>query len=66
MISGILLSQKGQLFQRSQDVVIGLTMVFSNTTDVGDLVEVTGSTTVIGRVEEIGLRFTRLINSVGE
>jgi small conductance mechanosensitive channel len=45
-----------------QDVVIGLTMVFSDTMDVGDLVEITGNTTVIGRVEEIGLRFTRLIN----
>jgi small conductance mechanosensitive channel len=29
---------------------------------VGDLVEITGATTVSGRVEEIGLRFTKLIN----
>ena len=45
-----------------QDVVIGLTLIFSDTMDVGDMVEVTGASTVIGRVEEIGLRFTRLIN----
>jgi small conductance mechanosensitive channel len=30
--------------------------------DVGDLVEIAGTTTVIGRVEEIGLRFTTLHN----
>jgi small-conductance mechanosensitive channel len=45
-----------------QDVVIGLTLIFSDIMEVGDLVEITGSTTVIGRVEEIGLRFTRLVN----
>ena len=45
-----------------QDVVIGLTLIFSDTMDVGDMVEVTGTATVVGRVEEIGLRFTRLIN----
>jgi len=45
-----------------QDVVIGLTLIFSDTMDVGDMVEITGAGTVIGRVEEIGLRFTTLIN----
>jgi len=45
-----------------QDVVIGLTLIFSDTMEVGELVEVAGTTTVIGRVEEIGLRFTKLIN----
>jgi len=45
-----------------QDMVIGLTLIFSDVMEAGDLVEVAGVTTVIGRVEEIGLRFTRLIN----
>ncbi len=45
-----------------QDVVIGLTLIFSDAMEVGDLVEIAGATIVIGRVEEIGLRFTRLIN----
>jgi moderate conductance mechanosensitive channel len=45
-----------------QDVVIGLTLIFSDAMDVGDLVEVYGGTTVIGRVEEIGLRFTKIRN----
>ena len=46
-----------------QDIVIGLTLIFSDTMEVGDLVEVAGTITiVIGRVEEIGLRFTKLIN----
>ena len=45
-----------------QDVVIGLTLIFSDAMEAGELVEVTGATTVIGRVEEIGLRFTKLIN----
>ena len=45
-----------------QDVVIGLMLIFSDAIEAGELVEVTGATTVIGRVEEIGLRFTRLIN----
>ncbi|MGB7746989.1 MAG: mechanosensitive ion channel domain-containing protein [Verrucomicrobiia bacterium] len=45
-----------------QDVVIGLTLIFSDAMEVGDLVEIAGTTIVIGRVEEIGLRFTRLIN----
>jgi small conductance mechanosensitive channel len=45
-----------------QDVVIGLTLIFSDTMDAGDLVEIYCSTTVIGRVEEIGLRFTTVRN----
>ncbi len=46
-----------------QDIVIGLTLIFSDAMEVGDLVEVAGAITiVIGRVEEIGLRFTKLIN----
>ncbi len=45
-----------------QDMVIGLTLIFSDAMESGELVEVTGVTTVIGRVEEIGLRFTRLVN----
>jgi small conductance mechanosensitive channel len=45
-----------------QDMVIGLTLIFSDAMDVGDMVELTGTTSVIGRVEEIGLRFTKLVN----
>ena len=45
-----------------QDVVIGLTLIFSDTMDVGDMVEIAGITVVVGRVEEIGLRFTTLRN----
>src|SRR5208337_2745651 len=45
-----------------QDVVIGLTLIFSDAMEAGDLVEISGATTVIGRVEEIGLRFTKLVN----
>ena len=45
-----------------QDMVIGLTLIFSDALDVGDMVEIAGAVVVIGRVEEIGLRFTKLIN----
>jgi small conductance mechanosensitive channel len=45
-----------------QDIVTGLTLIFCDAMDVGDLVEIAGTTTVIGRVEEIGLRFTKLVN----
>ena len=41
-----------------QDIVIGLTLIFWDAMDVGDLVEIAGATSVMGRVEEIGLRFT--------
>lgn len=42
-----------------QDVVTGVTLIFSSAMDVGDLVDLSGT---IGRVEQIGLRFTKLIN----
>jgi len=42
-----------------QDLVTGITLIFSNAIDVGDLVDLGG---VIGRVESIGLRFTKLVN----
>jgi small conductance mechanosensitive channel len=45
-----------------QDIVSGLTVIFWDTMDVGDLVEITGATSVMGRVDEIGLRFTKLTN----
>jgi len=45
-----------------QDIVSGLTLIFCDAMDVGDLVEIAGTTIVSGRVEVIGLRFTRLIN----
>ncbi len=45
-----------------QDVVISLTLIFSDTMDVGDMVEIAGTVVVMGRVEEIGLRFTTLRN----
>jgi moderate conductance mechanosensitive channel len=46
-----------------QDVVTGLTLIFSDAIDVGDLVEVSGQ---IGRTEKIGLRFTTLTNFMGQ
>ncbi|HZL44288.1 MAG TPA: mechanosensitive ion channel domain-containing protein [Verrucomicrobiae bacterium] len=42
-----------------QDVVTGLTLILSDTLDVGDIIEVAGR---IGRVERVGLRFTLLNN----
>jgi moderate conductance mechanosensitive channel len=45
-----------------QDVVISLTLIFSDAMDSGDMVEIAGAVTVVGRVEEIGLRFTTLRN----
>jgi len=46
-----------------QDIVIGLTLIFWDAMDVNDLVEIGGpATTVVGRVEEIGMRFTKLVN----
>jgi moderate conductance mechanosensitive channel len=45
-----------------QDIVTGLTVIFSDAMDVGDMVEIVGLSVVTGRVEEIGLRFTRLVN----
>lgn len=46
-----------------QDVVIGLTLLFSDAFDVGDMIEVSGQ---IGRVDNIGLRFTTLVNFHGQ
>lgn len=43
-----------------QDVVIGLTLLFSDAFDVGDVVEIPPNQ--IGRVEKVGLRFTTLVN----
>jgi small conductance mechanosensitive channel len=46
-----------------QDIVMGLTLIFWDAMDVNDMVEVTGATnSVIGRVEEIGMRFTKVVN----
>lgn len=41
-----------------QDVVTGLTLIFSDTLNVGEVVDLSGQT---GRVDRIGLRFTTLI-----
>lgn len=46
-----------------QDVVIGLTLLFTDVLDVGDTVEISGQ---IGRVEAVGLRFTTLVNFQGQ
>jgi moderate conductance mechanosensitive channel len=42
-----------------QDVVIGLTLIFSDVLNVGDVVDISGQT---GRVVSIGLRFTVMVN----
>jgi small-conductance mechanosensitive channel len=42
-----------------QDVITGLTLIFTDTLEVGDMVEVSG---YVGRVERVGLRFTELRN----
>ena len=42
-----------------QDVITGLTLIFTDTLEVGDMVEVSG---YVGRVEKVGLRFTELRN----
>jgi small conductance mechanosensitive channel len=49
-----------------QDIVIGLTLIFSDALEVGTMVEVFASTTVIGVVEEVGLRFTKLRTYAGQ
>jgi moderate conductance mechanosensitive channel len=46
-----------------QDVVTGLTLIFSDVLDIGDVIEVSGQT---GRVGTIGLRFTQLTNFMGQ
>lgn len=47
-----------------QDVVIGLTLLFSDAFDVGDVIEYSGGQA--GRVEQIGLRFTVVTNFLGQ
>jgi small conductance mechanosensitive channel len=42
-----------------QDVVMGVTLIITDTLDVGDIVEIGGQ---VGRVERVGLRFTELTN----
>lgn len=42
-----------------QDVLTGLTLIFTDTLEVGDMVEISG---YVGRVESVGLRFTELRN----
>ena len=46
-----------------QDVVIGLTLIFSDALNIEDVVELSGQ---IGKVENIGLRFTTLVNLHGQ
>jgi len=41
-----------------QDLVPGVTLILMNTMDVGDRVDLSG---IVGRVERIGLRYTKLI-----
>lgn len=45
-----------------QDVVTGLTLIFSDLFHVGDMVEISGQT---GIVRSIGMRFTVMINAFG-
>ena len=46
-----------------QDLVIGLTLIFSNALTIGEVVKLGDE---IGKVDSIGLRFTRLINLNGQ
>ena len=46
-----------------QDVVMGLTLIFTNALNNDEMVELSGQ---VGRVESIGLRFTTLINLQGQ
>jgi moderate conductance mechanosensitive channel len=46
-----------------QDLVIGLTLIFSNALNIGEVVKLGDE---IGRVDTIGLRFTTLINLHGQ
>lgn len=45
-----------------QDVVSGLTVVFTNLYDIGDVIEISGQ---VGLVERFGMRFTVLRNPMG-
>ena len=42
-----------------QDVITGVTLIFTDTLEVGDMVDIGGQ---VGRVEKVGLRFTELRN----
>jgi len=46
-----------------QDVIIGLTLIFSDALNIEDVVELSGQ---IGKVENIGLRFTTIVNLHGQ
>lgn len=46
-----------------QDVIIGLTMIFSDAMNLGEVVEMSGQ---IGKVDSVGLRFTVLVNILGQ
>jgi small conductance mechanosensitive channel len=46
-----------------QDVVIGLTLIFTDALNIGEVVELGDK---IGRVDVIGLRFTKIINLHGQ
>jgi len=46
-----------------QDVISGLTLIFSSALNIEDVVEIAGQ---VGRVEKIGLRFTTLIDIRGQ
>lgn len=46
-----------------QDIVIGMTLIFSDVINLGDVAETSGQ---VGRVESIGLRFTKLVNLHGQ
>lgn len=46
-----------------QDVVTGLTLIFSDALNLEDIIEISGQ---VGKVEKIGLRFTTLINLHGQ
>jgi small conductance mechanosensitive channel len=45
-----------------QDVITGLTVVFSDLIDVGDMVDIGGQ---VGIVENVGMRFTVIVNFAG-
>lgn len=46
-----------------QDLIIGLTLIFSDVLNVGDMVDLSGQS---GRVATIGLRFTTVVNFQGQ
>jgi small conductance mechanosensitive channel len=46
-----------------QDVVTGLTMIFSDALNMEEIIEISGQ---IGRVKNIGLRFTTIVNLQGQ